>query len=135
MDEFGLVRLNSVWFDEVDFLKCSCSASQLFLYLYAFGGFGIFRFVLTNCAMLSQAAPAYVRILAGPQRRVVTNRVSGPHLLGTELQLECEAGGGRPAPSLTWHVANTRYSLSTTSAGIVPITVQPERARELAGAQ
>ena len=29
MDEFGLVWLSSVWFDEVDFLKCSCSASQL----------------------------------------------------------------------------------------------------------
>ena len=29
MDEFGLVWLSSVWFDEVDFLKCSRSASQL----------------------------------------------------------------------------------------------------------
>ena len=29
MDEFGLVWLSSVWFDGVDFLKCSCSASQL----------------------------------------------------------------------------------------------------------
>ena len=29
MDEFGLVWLSSVWFDEVDFLKCSSSASQL----------------------------------------------------------------------------------------------------------
>ena len=29
MDEFGLVWMSSVWFDEVDFLKCSRSASQL----------------------------------------------------------------------------------------------------------
>ena len=29
MDEFGLVWLSSIWFDEVDFLKCSRSASQL----------------------------------------------------------------------------------------------------------
>ena len=29
MNEFGLVWLSSVWFDEVDFLKCSLSASQL----------------------------------------------------------------------------------------------------------
>ena len=29
MDEFGLVWLSSVWFDEVDFIKCSRSASQL----------------------------------------------------------------------------------------------------------
>ena len=29
MDEFGLVWLSLVWFDEVDFLKCSRSASQL----------------------------------------------------------------------------------------------------------
>ena len=29
MDEFGLLWLSSVWFDEVDFLKCSRSASQL----------------------------------------------------------------------------------------------------------
>ena len=29
MDEFGLVWLSSVWFDGVDFLKCSRSASQL----------------------------------------------------------------------------------------------------------
>ena len=29
MDEFGLVWLSSVWFDEVDLLKCSRSASQL----------------------------------------------------------------------------------------------------------
>ena len=29
MDEFGLVWLSLVWFDEVDFLKCSHSASQL----------------------------------------------------------------------------------------------------------
>ena len=29
MDEFGLVWLSSVWFDEVDFLRCSRSASQL----------------------------------------------------------------------------------------------------------
>ena len=29
MDEFGLVQLSSVWYDEVDFLKCSRSASQL----------------------------------------------------------------------------------------------------------
>ena len=29
MDECGLVWLSSVWFDEVDFLKCSRSASQL----------------------------------------------------------------------------------------------------------
>ena len=28
MDEFGLVWLSSVWFDGVDFLKCSRSASQ-----------------------------------------------------------------------------------------------------------
>ena len=27
--EFGLVWLSSIWFDEVDFLKCSRSASQL----------------------------------------------------------------------------------------------------------
>ena len=29
VDEFSLVWLSSVWFDEVDFLKCSRSASQL----------------------------------------------------------------------------------------------------------
>ena len=29
MVEFGLVWLSSVWFDEVDFLKCSRLASQL----------------------------------------------------------------------------------------------------------
>ena len=29
MDEFGLLWLSLVWFDEVDFLKCSRSASQL----------------------------------------------------------------------------------------------------------
>ena len=29
MEEFGLVWLSSVWLDEVDFLKCSRSASQL----------------------------------------------------------------------------------------------------------
>ena len=29
MDEFGLVLLSPVWFYEVDFLKCSRSASQL----------------------------------------------------------------------------------------------------------
>ena len=29
MDEFGLVWLSLVWFDEVDFLKCPRSASQL----------------------------------------------------------------------------------------------------------
>ena len=29
MDEFGLVWLSSVWFEEVDLLKCSRSASQL----------------------------------------------------------------------------------------------------------
>ena len=29
MDEFGLVWLSLVWFDEVDFLKCPGSASQL----------------------------------------------------------------------------------------------------------
>ena len=29
MDEFGLVWLSLVWFDEVDFLKSSRSASQL----------------------------------------------------------------------------------------------------------
>ena len=29
MDKFGLVWLSSVWFDEVNFLKCSRSASQL----------------------------------------------------------------------------------------------------------
>ena len=29
MVEFGLVWLSLVWFDEVDFLKCSRSASQL----------------------------------------------------------------------------------------------------------
>ena len=29
MDEFGLVQLSLVWFDEVDFPKCSRSASQL----------------------------------------------------------------------------------------------------------
>ena len=29
MDEFGLVWLSLVWFDGVDFLKCSRSASQL----------------------------------------------------------------------------------------------------------
>ena len=31
MDEFGLLWLSSVWFDEVDFLKYSRSASQLSL--------------------------------------------------------------------------------------------------------
>ena len=37
----------------------------------------------------------------------VTSAFLGPYSEGSELELSCEAGGGRPTPSVTWRLGRT----------------------------
>ncbi|XP_063245039.1 hemicentin-1 [Bacillus rossius redtenbacheri] len=74
------------------------------------------------CSLLPAVKPEYVRVTRGDGAELRNSSVIGPFTEGDELALECESGGGKPIPGVTWwngtHRMAGRYSQEPSANGV-----------------